>query len=220
MRESHQARGELTALCLQAAAVCAASGVALGVWGWRAAEHGPALRFLWWNLALAWVPWVLSVPLAVARRPWTALPLVLGWLVFFPNAPYLVTDFVHLRPRPPAPLWLDVLLLGSFALAGCALGWLSLANVHRALERVLPRHGAWAVIAAVLALAGFGVYLGRFLRWNSWDVVVEPVPLLRSATLALFDPRALAYSVAYAGFIGAGYLALRAAQALRHPDAP
>lgn len=220
MIESSKARGPWSALCLQGAAVVAASGVAVGVWGWRAAEHGPAFRFLWWNLLLAWVPWLLSLPVAVVGRRWLALGLVPVWLVFFPNAPYLVTDFIHLRPRPPAPLWLDVLVLGSFALAGCVLGWLSLTNVHRALERFLPQRGAWAVVLGVVGLSGFGVYLGRFLRWNSWDVVTEPGPLLKSAALALLQPTALAYSVAYAGFIGAGYLAVRAAQATRHPDAP
>ncbi len=219
MSELGVIRGRWSAVCLQAAAVSAASGVALGIWGWRAVEHGPAFRFLWWNLLLAWVPWLLSVPVMLGRR-WLSVLLVPVWLAFFPNAPYLVTDFIHLRPRPPAPLSLDVLLLGSFALAGCVLGWLSLMNVHRALERSMPQRGAWAVVLGVLGASGFGVYLGRFLRWNSWDVVTEPGALLESAARALLQPAAVAYSVAFAGFIGAGYLALHAAQESRHPDAP
>jgi uncharacterized membrane protein len=130
------------------------------------------------------------------------------WLVFLPNAPYLVTDLVHLRPAPPVPASFDVLLFASFALAGCALAWGSLDAVHARLAPAVGRARAALAIAAVLLLTGFGVYLGRFERWNSWDLVARPRGVLADAAGALADPRALAFSAAFAAFVGAGYLLL------------
>jgi hypothetical protein len=110
-----------------------------------------------------------------------------------------------------------VLLFASFALAGCALAWGSLDAVHARLAPAVGRARAALAVAAVLLLTGFGVYLGRFERWNSWDLVARPRGLLADAAGALGDPRALAFSAAFAAFVGAGYLLLsppRAAEAV------
>ena len=147
---------------------------------WRAGA--PAYFFLCWNLFLAGVPAGASVLFEhesrrggsrVAAVVWLAV-----WLAFLPNAPYLVTDFVHLRARPPVPLWFDIALLTSFAGAGLMLGWGSVATVHDTLARAIGRAAAWAVAASALLLSGYGIYLGRFLRWNSWDVLSRPGALL------------------------------------------
>lgn len=147
---------------------------------WRAGA--PAYFFLCWNLFLAGVPAGASVLFEhesrrggsrVAAVVWLAV-----WLAFLPNAPYLVTDFVHLRARPPVPLWFDIALLTSFAGAGLMLGWGSVATVHDTLARAIGRAAAWAVAAGALLLSGYGIYLGRFLRWNSWDVLSRPGALL------------------------------------------
>jgi uncharacterized membrane protein len=201
----------------RAAAAVAASALAAAMWLVRLAWAGPELWFLGWNLLLAWIPWLSARAIARAsgRRALAALSGV--WLLFLPNAPYLVTDLVHLRPRPPVPATYDVLLFASFTLAGCALAWGSLELVHRRLVRAAGRAGAAAAIGLVLLLSGFGVYLGRFGRWNSWDVLLRPGAVLADAAGALVDPRALAFSLLFAAFLGAGYLLVeppRAAEAL------
>ncbi len=191
------------------AAVAAASALSLALWGWRwRLAPSSELDYLVWNLGLAWIPWVAARLVARARtRPGRAAA-ALVWLVFLPNAPYLVTDLVHLRPDPPVPASFDVLLFASFAHAGCALAWGSLDAVHARLVPAVGRARAALAIAAVLLLTGFGVYLGRFERWNSWDLVARPRGLLADAAGALGDPRALAFSAAFAAFMGAGYLLL------------
>ncbi len=199
------------------AAVVAASALALALWGWRARLAGPDLGYLVWNLALAWIPWLAARVVARARTRLARAAAACVWLVFRPNAPYLVTDLVHLRPRPPVPATFDALLFASFALAGCALAWGSLDAVHARLARGFGRARAALAIAAVLLLTGFGVYLGRFERWNSWDLVARPRGVLADAAGALADPRALAFSAAVAAFLGAGYLLVsppRAAEAV------
>lgn len=188
------------------AAPLAASCLAGLVWFARAHLVGPRLDFLWWNLWLAWMPWVLSALLVRTKAALLRWPLGVAWLLFLPNAPYLVTDLVHLKARPPIPLWLDVLLWSAFALAGLVLGWTSLEAVARSLAPRLGRLGSAAFVTAVLLLTGFGTYLGRFLRWNSWDVVTNPLGLVAAALHALTEPHALFFSCAFGGLVGAGYL--------------
>ncbi|MEW6430932.1 MAG: DUF1361 domain-containing protein [Myxococcota bacterium] len=149
------------------------------------------------------VPSALLVRTKAALLRW---PLGLAWLLFLPNAPYLVTDLVHLKARPPVPLWLDVLLWSSFAVAGLVLGWTSLEAIARSLAPRLGRIGSSTFVAAVLLLIGFGTDLGRFLRWNSWDVVTNPLGLVAAALEALTEPHALFFSLAFGGLVGAGYL--------------
>jgi uncharacterized membrane protein len=190
------------------AAVLATSALASAMWlaRWHLAEAD--LLFLPWNLFLAWVPWLAARGLAGARTRLAAVLLGALWLLFLPNAPYLVTDLVHLRPRPPAPLSYDVLLFASFALAGCALGWGSIELVHARFARTYGRARAAAAVVLVALLTGFGVYLGRFLRWNSWDLVAQPRSVVADAVAALTDPHALGFTALFAAFVGAGYLLL------------
>ncbi len=147
---------------------------------WRAGA--PAYFFLCWNLFLAGVPAGASVLFEYESRRGGARTLAglwfAVWLAFLPNAPYLVTDFVHLHPRPPVPLWFDIALLTSFAGAGLMLGWGSVATVHDTIVRAAGRAAGWCVAAGSLLLSGYGIYLGRFLRWNSWDVLSRPGALL------------------------------------------
>jgi uncharacterized membrane protein len=189
------------------AAVVALSVAALALWGIRAAWVGPA-RFPWllWNLTLAWIPWVAARGLRLARG--RAGVLLWGglWLLFLPNAPYLVTDLVHLRERLPVPLWFDVLLFAAFALAGCTLGWAALELVQERLAGTVGRRWAALAIVPLFPLIAFGVYLGRFGRWNSWDVITRPRALLGGAFAAAQEPAALAFSAGFGLLIAAGYL--------------
>ena len=143
-----------------------------------------------WNLALAWVP-VGFAWLAVlrGRAPlWLRSLAALGWMLFLPNAPYLITDLVYLHPSGQIPLLYDGVLLFSLGLCGLALGLVSLGWMQEAVAARLGNRAGWVFAVGALAAAGFGVYLGRFLRWNSWDVVVRPAALAEELLLHVTHP--------------------------------
>jgi uncharacterized membrane protein len=175
--------------------------------------------FLIWNLFLAWIPFVIAWVLTSAfRRRGRRLGLAvlgLAWLLFFPNAPYIVTDFIHLRGPANAPLWYDVVLIASFAFTGLLLGFLSLNSVQElTAERVGTALG-WVVAAVALVLAAFGIFIGRFEARNSWDVIVQPAALARQTWHHLTNPaaypRTLGVTASYAVFLLLAYVALRVA---------
>ncbi len=140
--------------------------------------------FLAKNLALAWLP----AGLAFALRRQTGLPggvfvlALLGWVLLHPNAPYIVTDLVHLATPRRTVLWMDVLAIGAAAAAGLMLG---LASVQWVAEAIGVRRGrplpAFAVVTGAAAVGALGVYFGRFARWNSWDVLTRPGELFFDA---------------------------------------
>lgn len=166
--------------------------------------------FLAWNLFLAWIPYFFSI--ALAGKP--SLPrlmkafLFLLWLLFFPNAPYILTDLIHLKQRAGVPLWFDLLLLLSFAWSGLLAGLASLANVHGLLLRAIGKMRAWISVSGLLLLCGFGIYLGRFLRWNSWDAFMNPVPVLKTSFTVLRSTNAIAFTLIFSGFLLVTYLTL------------
>jgi uncharacterized membrane protein len=152
----------------------------------------PAFVFLVWNLFLAWIPFLLSLCVAVVHRRGGPRPLlwVLGafWLLFLPNAPYILTDFIHLGRVKGAPLWFDAALIGTFATAGLGLGLASLFLVHHVVEARAGRVVGWAVAVSSLVLCAVGIYLGRFPRFNSWDVITDPQSLAGVVMVRLADP--------------------------------
>src|SRR5512143_3905738 len=184
-----------------------ASGVAgcaalLLVRGWYA--QGLHLRFLAWNLFLGVLPALAAVALEYGdrhRRVVLAIVCAILWLLFLPNAPYLITDLVHLRPRPPVPYWFDVGLFAAFAGAGVLAAFSSLTDVQRVARRHFGRTASWAVVTVASFAAGFGIELGRMQRWNSWDLLIEPGDLTRDVLARLFapwsHPRALAVAMLY-----------------------
>jgi uncharacterized membrane protein len=171
--------------------------------------------FLGWNLFLATIPAFAARRLnrADEQRRSVALLAAWGllWLAFLPNAPYIVTDFVHLRPRPPAPLWYDVALLLACSATGLLLAFSSIADVQRVIERRFGTVVGWLSTSLVLMLSAFGIYLGRFLRWNSWDVATNPVAVFHDAGRPIIDPfahpRTLAFTVIYGCSLLIGYVA-------------
>jgi uncharacterized membrane protein len=152
----------------------------------------PAFTFLTWNLFLAWVPFGLSLCVAAVHAHGGPRPLLwvfgAGWLLFLPNAPYILTDFIHLGRIGGAPLWFDAALIGTFAAAGLALGLASLLVVHHIVDARSGRIVGWTVAVSSLVLSAIGVYLGRFPRFNSWDVVTDPHGLLAVVLQRLADP--------------------------------
>jgi uncharacterized membrane protein len=180
----------------------------------RVAETGSlAYANLVWNLFLAWIP--LGLALIVydgARRGMHgAWLLALGglWLLFFPNAPYLMTDLKYLREFDGAPLWYDAVMAGSAAVAGLALGFLSLFLIHSVAQRRFGAVWAWVGVWAMLLLSSIGVFLGRFQRFNSWDVFTDPKPILADLGKGLSDPlnypKVLALTIVFSGFLVGSY---------------
>ncbi|HET7707075.1 MAG TPA: DUF1361 domain-containing protein [Thermoanaerobaculia bacterium] len=168
-----------------------------------------------WNLFLAAIPPVAADLLKrTSERGWPLalqVALFVAWLLFLPNGPYLITDFIHLKERPDMPLWYDVALMTSVAAVGLLLAYASVADVQNVVTRTVNSATAWVVVAGSLLLSGFGIYLGRFLRWNSWDAVSNPRQLLSDIAAQLRNPddRTLGVTVVYGIALLLGYVALR-----------
>ncbi len=170
--------------------------------------------YLVWNLILAWLPLLFAVAFHIADEPLPQLRALrfacgCGWLLFLPNAPYLVTDFVHLAAQPPVPLWFDILLLMTFAWTGVMLGFVSLRLMQaRVASRWGERAGQGFVVVA-LALASFGIYLGRFQRFNSWSVLNRPLEVFGDMAHRIFvpweHPRTWGFTACCFGFLLLAY---------------
>lgn len=134
--------------------------------------------FLLWNLFLAAVPLYLGNKLQTVPNKYIGWLYAALWLLFFPNAMYIVTDLFHLKQRNDIPLWYDLLTLLSSALNGIIMGFLSLRKVEKWMLGFISRKHLSAIIFSLLLLCGYGIYLGRYERWNSWDIVAQPTSLL------------------------------------------
>lgn len=147
--------------------------------------------FLIWNLFLAWIPlWIAQYFYRFhAKRPTLLLwILALGWLIFLPNAPYIMTDFIYLKFSTRYSLLFDILMLGSFAFLGFFLGIYSLELMKKSLTHSWGEKYRWPFTIVVSFLSGFAIYLGRFLRWNSWDFITNPLSLLKNIGTVLSQP--------------------------------
>jgi len=135
--------------------------------------------FLVWNIFLAWIPYVLSRFFMAYRQKqkWKQFVLLGTWLLFFPNALYIVTDLVHIDRESMVPWWFDAVLLFLASFIGIVLGFVSLRKAERYLLSYFSQKIVSVQITLLLFLGSFGVYLGRFERWNSWDVVHNPLGL-------------------------------------------
>lgn len=150
-------------------------------------------RNLVWNLVLAWVPYAFSMLaaglfLAFSRHWWLVIPPAAVWLAFFPNAPYILTDFFHLAVRPGVPLWYDVLLLAAFSWTGVFLAIASLRTMQIITAAYLGKIASWFFVFLALSLSGLGIYLGRFGRWNSWDLLLNPESIMAEVASSVLEP--------------------------------
>jgi uncharacterized membrane protein len=187
-------------------------------------------RDLVWNLMLAWVPLVLAVLLYAAyRRRHTLVELAaigIAWLIFLPNAPYVLTDFVHLGQSHRL---FDTMIIASFAGTALAVGFASLLLVQIVVTRIAGVIAGWGVVISALFLSSIGMYLGRVQRFNSWDVVRRPRLVAWTVRERLDDPFGnrylLLFVAAACGFLTLAYVALYgiatlASLAGRRPEAP
>lgn len=158
--------------------------------------------FLIRNLFLAWIPLGLAYLAEDVWRQqflgkWGTIAALSVWLLFFPNAPYLITDLIHLKAAPDHLIWYDALMSFSFALAGLLTGLYSLLKVHRLVEEIRNGLLAWITVSGSLFLSSYGVYLGRFGRWNSWDILTHPFSLVRYSVSGLHDPLAIKLTLVF-----------------------
>jgi uncharacterized membrane protein len=146
--------------------------------------------FLLWNLFLAWVPFQISLYLTNSKTTgkWKSGLLLAGWLLFFPNALYIITDLIHLEAKTNVPVWYDAILLFTAATTGLVMAFASLYKVETFLLKQISNAAANKLIVLCLFMGSFGVYLGRFLRWNSWDIITNPLDLAKEIAVRFIFP--------------------------------
>jgi uncharacterized membrane protein len=194
----------------------ALSAIVVGLVVFRVAYTGTLDNSgLVWNLFLAWIPLGLALLLYDRRVRRARLASLMGigvlWLLFFPNAPYIVTDFVHLAgDKGEKRFWFDGVLIGTAATTGLLLGFVSLYLLQAIVRRRVGAGSAWLLVFVALGLSSAGVYLGRVLRWNSWDVFVRPGSVAGQLGRALADPlahpRPIGVTLLFTSFLAASYL--------------
>jgi uncharacterized membrane protein len=145
-------------------------------------------------------------------RRWPFIGAATGWFFFFPNAPYILTDLIHLGSKSQRYYWPDLVLILLFAMTGLVLGFLSLFLMQRMVAHRFGWPGGWLFVAVMATLSGFGIYAGRFLRWNSWDVVFNPLDLisegLRWVSAMPSEPRGIILPVLFGAMLFISYVTL------------
>jgi uncharacterized membrane protein len=152
------------------------------------------LQFAWltWNLFLALVPYLLT-RFAVQSISWIEkrgkfVLLFSVWLLFLPNSFYIITDLFHLEIANRVPLWFDLALIFSFAWNGILLGVISIRMMEKMVQANFPAVKEWQFVYPLMLLNAFGVYIGRYLRYNSWDVIADPFQLTEDIVYLLIHP--------------------------------
>ena len=148
--------------------------------------------FLNWNLFLAFVPWLFTIILTMSpnlqKSRWAVFGMLGVWLLFFPNASYILTDLFHLSHNSSMPIWFDLVLILSFAWTGLLYGFLSLWNLEELMEQFLSKRVITALSVLLLFVSSFGIYIGRYLRWNSWDILHHPTRLMGDIGDRIINP--------------------------------
>lgn len=188
-------------------------------------NHSAIYGYLIWNLALAWLPLIFAARLVTVLRrkrwsSWEALFYSLVWLVFLPNSFYMISDFIHLQEVMRVDLLFDVLMFSAFIYTGVVLGFTSLYLIHMQLARRFSGRQTGGLLAMTLLLCSGAIYIGRDLRWNSWDIVTNPGGLLFDVSDRLSHPAAypqmLVTIITFFVLLGSMYiLVLRAGRLLQ-----
>ncbi|WP_461599934.1 DUF1361 domain-containing protein [Winogradskyella sp.] len=167
--------------------------------------------FLVWNVFLAIIPYTITMYLNTKQKL-SKLNLgfwVLVWLAFLPNAPYIITDLIHIRVGNDNWLWLDIIVVLSFALSGLLLFFLSLLDMQNLMTSQFKKIPIETISLIIIFLCGFGVYLGRFLRYNSWEIISNPQLLITDVLDIVMSPfqnaDAWLFTLGFGGFLVVGY---------------
>jgi uncharacterized membrane protein len=173
--------------------------------------------FLIWNLFLAYIPYWLTKPLlrtmTEKNRKISMGLLFMLWIVFLPNAPYILTDLFHLRPRPEAPIWFDLILILTFAMNGLVLWFASVIRLHNFIELKYGIIKGKIFVSSTIILSSIGIYFGRYGRWNSWDLLSNTqglfADILHRITHPLSFPALYGMTFTFSLFLGTAYFMLR-----------
>lgn len=178
-------------------------------------SHSLTYGFYCWNLFLALVPLWASARLDTERSAWSLRNLVcLGaWFLFLPNAPYMITDLVHFEARPPIPVYLDEVIVYTAAWNGVLMAYASIVRVEGWLLKRYASRPVNIALIVLFILCGLGIYLGRFQRWNSWDLFVHPLALTKDIGRRVLFPikykQTWAVSLLFGGILATGYKMIR-----------
>ena len=197
------------------------SGLSISLWVLRAlATQNSSYSFMVWNLVLSLLPLLVAKTLhefdRITRFP--LLPRLAGlalWLLLVPNAYYMITDLMHIQNASQQTIWYDSLMLFSFAFTGLLSGTYSWYIIHKV---VAGRHGSvvgWLGVLASSGLVAFGIYLGRYGRWNSWDILTNPLALGWGVWDSVHNPLARQLTVVFTFTILLVYVAFYAYYELR-----
>ena len=184
--------------------------------------QSPFYLFLVWNLFLAGIPFAITQLLRRSSQL-RALKIVgfLGfstWLLFLPNSPYIITDLVHLNINHTNLMWLDLFLVFVFAFNGLLLGLLSMLDMFSLIADRYGNRIAKYTLFKVCLLSGYGIYLGRFLRFNSWDSITKPGTLFFQIIHSLKEPKVWLITFAFGGFLWIMFSVLQSVLQLREVD--
>ena len=164
--------------------------------------------FLAWNLFLAFIPyWVSNYLKSQTVLRLKHIPLAGLWLLFLPNSPYILTDLFHFLERPGIPLWFDLVLISSYALVGFAVFYRSILDMGPVFRKYIPAIYFRYVMPLLFGLVAFGLYLGRYLRFNSWDII-HPFHLAKASFLCLLQKDTLCFIAIFSVFMWLIYATL------------
>ncbi|HFS67260.1 MAG TPA: DUF1361 domain-containing protein [Flavobacteriia bacterium] len=141
--------------------------------------------FMLWNLFLAYLPFYISNLITSKKLLWI---LFIIWLLFLPNSSYLITDLFHLNKGLKSPVWYDLLLLFTFSIIGIGYYFMSLIKIYHVIKNHYNIYIANSIIYCSIVLSCFGMYLGRYLRWNSWELFLQPKILLIDVITRITKP--------------------------------
>ena len=153
--------------------------------------HSFFLIFLIWNLFLAIIPFTITFWLRSKNhiKKIHMLAWFIVWLLFLPNAPYIVTDLIHLKLSSNHLIWLDTMIIVSFACSGLALFYISIIDMLKLASPYYKKQHLKFLVSTLFLLTAFGIYLGRFLRYNSWDLLQNPLSIAYDIVLILSNPK-------------------------------
>lgn len=159
--------------------------------GFRILYTGEGMfAFLIWNLFLAYLPYGLSTFIEKRDKQLSKPKLILlliVWVLLIPNSFYIITDLFHLHKRDVIPLWYDLALIMSFAWNGLIIGILSVRQIEKTLQSRWQIN-EWLFVVPLMYLNALGIFIGRYLRFNSWDVVTNPLALISDLGYLLIHP--------------------------------
>lgn len=171
--------------------------------------------FMLWNLALAWIApffalWLVSRLSRTSWKHWFNIALTLAWLLFLPNSFYMVSDLIHVQQTGEVNVIFDAVLFSSFIFNGFIAGYIGTYLIHRELTKRLSVLQTYLAILGVFMLSSYAIYLGRVLRWNTWDALVSPAALLFDISDTILRPldhlQAYVITFSFTILIGSFYL--------------